>query len=93
MISVEIVYALPQRSLVKCLQLPPGALLADALSLAAGEEIFKGVDLASSAVGIFGKVARRDQVLKDGARIEIYRPLLEEPKLARRKRVSKSDRS
>jgi putative ubiquitin-RnfH superfamily antitoxin RatB of RatAB toxin-antitoxin module len=37
-------------------------------------------------------VARRDQPLKDGDRIEIYRPLMEEPKLARRKRLSKSGR-
>jgi putative ubiquitin-RnfH superfamily antitoxin RatB of RatAB toxin-antitoxin module len=43
-------------------------------------------------VGIFGKVARRDQQLMDGDRIEIYRPLVEEPKLARRKRVGKSSR-
>jgi hypothetical protein len=39
-------------------------------------------------VGIFGKVARRDVKLRDGDRIEIYRPLQEEPKLARRNRAS-----
>jgi putative ubiquitin-RnfH superfamily antitoxin RatB of RatAB toxin-antitoxin module len=44
-------------------------------------------------VGIFGKVVQRDQPLQDGDRIEIYRPLAEEPKLARRNRVSKSGRS
>jgi putative ubiquitin-RnfH superfamily antitoxin RatB of RatAB toxin-antitoxin module len=49
--------------------------------------------LAGSALGIFGKVAQRDQPLKDGDRIEIYRPLAEEPKLARRNRASKSGRS
>ena len=89
MINVEIVYAQPQRSITKPLTLPPGALIADALKLAAQDEDFQGVDLANAAVGIFGKVAPRDQALKDGDRIEIYRPLLEEPKLARRQRASR----
>ena len=89
MINVEIVYAQPQRSIVKPLALPPGALIADALNLAAADEDFKGVDLVNAAVGIFGKVAQRDQALKEGDRIEIYRPLLEEPKLARRIRASR----
>lgn len=93
MIRVEIVYAEPQRSVVKSFSLLPGALIADALRLAAADQDFLGIDLSGSAVGIFGKVAHRDQPLKDGDRIEIYRPLAEEPKLARRKRASKSGRS
>jgi uncharacterized protein len=89
---IEIVYAQPHCSVVKSLDLPAGAMVADALSLVASDQDFRGVDLASSAVGIFGKVARRDQRLMDGDRIEIYRPLVEEPKLARRKRLGKSGR-
>ena len=93
MIRVEIVHAEPQRSVVKSFSLPPGARIADALRLAAADQDFCGIDLAGAAVGIFGKVAHRDQPLKDGDRLEIYRPLAEEPKLARRKRASKSGRS
>ena len=89
---IEIVYAQPRCSVVKSLDLPAGAMVADALSLVASDQDFRGVDLASSPVGIFGKVARRDQQLMDGDRIEIYRPLVEEPKLARRKRLGKSGR-
>jgi hypothetical protein len=96
-IRVEIVYAEPQRSVVKSLRVAEGAILAEALSLLAADQDFLGIDLQESAVGIFGKVAHRDQPLKDGDRIEIYRPLLEEPKLARRKRAgwkaNKSGRS
>jgi uncharacterized protein len=91
-LRIEIVYARPQCSVVKSLNLPAGAMIADALSLVASDQDFLGVDLASCAVGIFGKVARRDQPLVDGDRIEIYRPLVEEPKLARRKRVGKARR-
>jgi putative ubiquitin-RnfH superfamily antitoxin RatB of RatAB toxin-antitoxin module len=92
-IRIEIVYAQPQRSIAKSLTLPPGALIADALKSAALDEEFQGLDLANATVGIFGQVASRDRPLKEGDRIEIYRALLEEPKLARRKRASKSGRS
>ena len=91
-LRIEIVYAQPQCSVIKSLSLPAGATIADALRLVASDQDFPGVDLASCAVGIFGKVASRDQQLMDGDRIEIYRPLVEEPKLARRKRVGKGGR-
>ncbi len=87
MIRVEIVYAQPQCSVVKSFNVPCGALIADALRLAAADQDFLGIDLSGSVVGIFGKVARRDRPLNDGDRIEIYRPLAEEPKLARRQRA------
>jgi uncharacterized protein len=90
---IEIVYAEPQRSVVKSFSVPQGAVIADALREAAADQDFLGIDLSGSALGIFGKLAQRDQPLKDGDRIEIYRPLTEEPKLARRKRVSRSGRS
>jgi uncharacterized protein len=89
-LRIEIVYAQPQRSVVKRLSMPQGTLIADALKLAAADRDFFGIDLSGSAVGIFGKVVQRDQPLKDGDRIEIYRPLAEEPKLARRKRASRA---
>jgi len=84
---VQIVYARPQRGIVKSLRMAQGALIADALNEAASDADFSGVDLLNSPVGVFGKLARKDQVLKDRDRIEIYRPLQQEPKLARRKRV------
>ena len=93
MIRVEIVYAQAHRSIVKSLAVPQGALIADALRLAAADDDFRGVDLANATVGVYGQAASRDRPLKEGDRIEIYRPLLEEPKLARRQRVSKSGRS
>ena|ERR1700690_1238376 len=92
-IGIEIVYARPQHSIIKALLLAPGSTIADALAVAAADQDFFGVDLARAAVGIFGKVARREQTLKDGDRLEIYRALVEEPKLARRKRLSKRVRS
>jgi uncharacterized protein len=93
LIRIEIVYAEQPRSIVKSLTVPEGALLADALRLAALDAEFQGLDLANATVGIYGTVVSRDRILKEGDRIEIYRPLAEEPKLARRKRASRSGRS
>ena len=89
MIHVEIVHAQAQRSIAKSLKMTQGATIQDALRLAAADQDFQGVDLSNAPVGIFGKVVSRDQTLKDGDRIEIYRPLHDEPKLARRKRASR----
>ena len=89
MINVEIVYAQPQRTICKSLTMREGALIGEALDAAAADEDFRGVDLAGAAVGIYGSVASRDRPLKEGDRIEIYRPLLEEPKLARRQRAGR----
>jgi putative ubiquitin-RnfH superfamily antitoxin RatB of RatAB toxin-antitoxin module len=94
MISIEIVYALPQHTAARSFTVPVGSRIADALDLAAADPQFQGLDLANAAIGIFGKVVHREQPLQDGDRIEIYRPLLEEPKLARRKRANpKASRS
>jgi uncharacterized protein len=85
-IHIEIVYAQEQAAIVKALPMAPGSRLGDALAAAAGDADFSGVDLANAAVGIFGRLARKDQELKDGDRIEIYRQLVLEPKAARRAR-------
>jgi putative ubiquitin-RnfH superfamily antitoxin RatB of RatAB toxin-antitoxin module len=88
-IEIEIAYAAaePQRVIVKTLRLPSGSRVADALRLAALDPDFIGVDLANSALGIFGRLTRTDHALKEGDRIEIYRPLAADPKAARRARA------
>jgi len=89
-IRIEVVYAEPQRAIVKALSLPRGASVADALLEAAKDAQLMSIDLVRAAVGIHGQLVRRDQILRDGDRVEIYRPLLEDPKTARRKRVRSS---
>jgi putative ubiquitin-RnfH superfamily antitoxin RatB of RatAB toxin-antitoxin module len=89
-LEIEIVYAEPQRAIVKELRLPGGACVADALRLAALDPDFIGVDLEHSALGIFGRLARRDQPLRQGDRIVIYRPLAADPKEARRARAKQA---
>jgi putative ubiquitin-RnfH superfamily antitoxin RatB of RatAB toxin-antitoxin module len=86
-ISVEVSYAEPLRAVVKTFRLSSGASIGDVLRLAAADPDFAGIDLAHSAVGIFGKLAPLSQMLNDGDRVEIYRPLAADPKSARRARA------
>ena len=87
MIVVEIVYAEAQRAVVRSLSLPEGSRLADALLLAGRDEKLQGIDFSRVPLGIFGQRVQRDQILTDSDRIEIYRPLAEDPKIARRERA------
>jgi uncharacterized protein len=89
-LQIEVAYAEPQRAIVKVFRLAAGSNVADALRLAALDPDFAGVDLANSAFGIFGRLARRDHALQQGDRIEIYRPLMADPKVARRARAQQA---
>jgi uncharacterized protein len=97
-LDIEIVYAEPHRVIAKSFRLAEGSRVADAVRLAALDPDFSALDLANSPLGIFGKLARAEQTLRDGDRLEIYRPLAADPKVARRARaaragVNKSGRS
>ena len=89
-IRIEIAYAEPHRAIVKTLSLPAGSCIADALRLAALDPDFNGVDLVNSPLGVFGRAAGKEYMLKEGDRIEIYRPLAADPKAARRSRVQQA---
>lgn len=78
-LEVEVVYALPSHEKIVSLVLPEGATVLDALLKAGlGKE---------NSVGIFGEPATLDTRLRDGDRVEVYRPLKIDPKEARRKRA------
>lgn len=79
---VEVVIAWPDRYLARCIELPEGALVADALSAAALDP-----DGASRACAIHGILVQPEQALRDGDRLELLRPLLIDPKEARRRRA------
>ncbi len=90
LIQVEVAYALPERAIQKVYPLRSPATVADALAAAAADPDFAGIDLAAAPVGIFGTSARRDQPVRSGDRVEIYRPLANDPKTARRARAKRS---
>jgi putative ubiquitin-RnfH superfamily antitoxin RatB of RatAB toxin-antitoxin module len=89
-LQIEVAYAEPQRAIVKTYRLAPRSQVADAMRLAALDPDFSGLDLANSALGIFGRVVGADHQLTEGDRIEIYRPLTADPKTARRARAKQA---
>ncbi|HSI53761.1 MAG: RnfH family protein [Ramlibacter sp.] len=68
------------------LELPPGANVLQALEASGLRAGFPDADLLSAPAGIWGRKARPEHVLREGDRVEIYRPLKVDPKLARRER-------
>lgn len=86
-IRVQVCYPSAPQPLLREVALAEGSTLRDALQ-ASGIDV-PGLDLATWPVGIFGKKKTPDTVLREGDRVEIYRPLVAEPKDARRRRMGK----
>lgn len=91
MIHVEVVYATPKKQQIVELELPAGTSVREAALKSGLDAQFDGLDLAKADLGIFGKaVPKADSTeLKDGDRVEIYRPLIADPKEVRKQRAAK----
>ncbi|MCW8901446.1 MAG: RnfH family protein [Gammaproteobacteria bacterium] len=88
---VEVVYALPDEQVLINLDVGQGTTAEQAVKLSGILERFPEIDLTQNKIGIFGKVINADQVLRDKDRVEIYRPLIADPKESRRKRADKKE--
>ena len=86
-INVEVIYALPDRQPLLRVQLAEGATVGDAIRASGVLDEFPEIDLASNKVGIFSKLVKLDEAVRDKDRVEIYRPLIADPKEVRRKRA------
>ncbi|MBA3033378.1 MAG: RnfH family protein [Gammaproteobacteria bacterium] len=87
-IRVEVTYALPERQDVMPLTLPAGATLQQAIEASGLLAKYPEIDPAKSKFGIYSKLARLDTVLRDLDRVEIYRPLIADPKEVRKQRAA-----
>ena len=87
LLHVEIAHALSERQVLIALEVEEGATIRQAIEHSGILARIPGFDLARERVGVFGKTARLDTVLRDGDRVEIYRSLVADPKEARRRRV------
>lgn len=85
--GVEVVYALPDRQVVVMVDAEPGATLREVIERSGILERCPEIDLARQRVGTFGKARSLEEVVAPGERIEIYRPLLADPKEQRRRRA------
>lgn len=92
MIQVEVAYACPERQVIVPVMLAAGSTLEQAIEQSGVLSEFPEIDLGQNKVGIFGKLARKTAELKPGDRVEIYRPLLADPKEVRRRREAEGKR-
>jgi len=87
-ISVEVIYALPEKAERVPLKLAEGSTVQQAIELSDLLQKCPEIDLAKSKVGIYAKLVKADQPLHDRDRVEIYRPLIADPKEVRRQRAA-----
>lgn len=89
-INVEVAYATPEKQIIRAVNVDDGTTLGAAIVQSGILLDFPELEnrLENADVGIFGKAAAMTTVLKDGDRVEIYRPLIADPKEVRRKRAA-----
>jgi hypothetical protein len=86
-VSVEVVYALPTGADAVTLTLAAGATAGDAVRASGVLERHPEIDLGRQGLGIHGRVVAENAPLRDGDRVEVYRPLPVDAKEARRRRA------
>jgi putative ubiquitin-RnfH superfamily antitoxin RatB of RatAB toxin-antitoxin module len=88
-ITVEVAYAKPDKQSLVTLTLPLGSSAEQAVHASDLLNQFPEIDLSHIKIGVFGNVCDLNQILKEGDRVEIYRPLMLDPKAARLQRAKK----
>lgn len=88
-ITVEIAYATPQKQQLMTVEIEFNTTIETAIQRSGILQLFPEIDLNVQKVGVFGKQKKLTDVVQQGDRIEIYRPLIIDPKEARKKRVIK----
>ncbi len=84
-IHVEIAYAEPQHQAIIPMDVPSGTTVMEAVRHSGIVDEFPQLDVDKCKLGIFGKLGQPEQLLKNGDRVELYRPLIADPKEVRRK--------
>jgi putative ubiquitin-RnfH superfamily antitoxin RatB of RatAB toxin-antitoxin module len=88
-INVEVAYAREREQVLLTVKGVPGLTIAEAIERSGVRERFPEIDLDANKVGVFGKVATLETALADGDRVEIYPPLIADPKQARKARAAR----
>ncbi|RPE02330.1 RnfH family protein [Candidatus Pantoea deserta] len=89
-ISVEVVYALPEKQYQRVVRLEEGSTVEQAIVASGLLELRRDIDLSRNKVGIFSRTVKLSDTLQEGDRVEIYRPLIADPKELRRQRAERS---
>mgnify|MGYP001823067524 CR=1 FL=1 len=87
-IAVEVAYALPDQQLILEVEVDEGSTVEQAINESGILDHFPQIDLSASKVGIFGKITKLANPVRARDRVEIYRPLIADPKEVRKKRAA-----
>jgi len=88
--EVEVIYALPAQQKRIQIKVAPGTTCIEAVKQSEIAAFFPEIDLENVKLGIFSRLVKHHEVLVPGQRVEIYRPLIADPKDVRRKRAEKA---
>ncbi|MBW9432758.1 RnfH family protein [Atlantibacter hermannii] len=89
-ITVEVAYALPEKQYLRRVTLEAGATVEQAINASGLLALRTDIDLAKNKVGVYSRLVKLTDALSDGDRVEIYRPLIADPKELRRQRAEKA---
>lgn len=87
-IQIQVVYALTDKQELISLQMPAGSTVQQAVEASGLLVKYPEIDLARNKLGVFAKLAKADTPLRDRDRVEIYRPLIADPKAVRKQRAA-----
>ena len=90
-VQVVVCYATPGQEFLRALEVEPGTTIGQAIEASGVLAAFPDMNLVTQPVGIFARKKTLDTVLRARDRIEIYRPLVADPKDSRRKRAAKKE--
>jgi putative ubiquitin-RnfH superfamily antitoxin RatB of RatAB toxin-antitoxin module len=92
-IKIEVAYAIPEEQLIVPMTVDEGTTVQQAIELSGLLEKYPDIEIGKkNKIGIFGKLNKATTVLRDKDRVEIYRPLIADPKEVRRKRAAEGKR-
>ncbi|MEH6433873.1 RnfH family protein [Massilia sp. DD77] len=92
-VQVTVCYAHAQQEWIRPMQVAPGTTIGEAIEQSGVLQDFPEINLTTQPVGIYAKKKMLDTVLRERDRIEIYRPLVADPKDSRRKRAAKKEQN
>ncbi len=88
MINVEVVYALAEKQSLLSFEITEGLTAIEAVQHSGIIDIYPEIDLENIQLGIFSKSCTNEQILNEGDRVEIYRPLIADPREVRKRRAA-----
>ena len=87
-IAVEVAYALPDSQVIVPVKVNSEMTIEEVIKHSGILDTYPDIDLSVNKVGVFGKLSKLSSTLREGDRIEIYRPLIADPKEVRRQRAA-----